>query len=67
MSDSYQQDAYETSQDTSRPASFDRELSKFKPWVFRPKKVIYSLDDSPPIKKQYSTSHWTEEENRKYI
>jgi hypothetical protein len=35
--------------------------------VFRPKKVIYSLDDSPPIKKLYSTSHWTEEENGKYI
>ncbi len=67
MSDSCQQDAFESSQDASRPASFGKDLSKFKPWVFRPKKVVYSLDDCPPIKKQYSTSHWTDEENRKYI
>jgi hypothetical protein len=47
--------------------SFKTALSKFKPWVFRPKKVIYSLDDLPPTKKDFSTSHWNDEENEKYI
>lgn len=39
-----------------------------KPWVFRPKKVIYSLDDNQTTtRKQYSKSHWSEEENEKYV
>jgi hypothetical protein len=43
------------------------ELNKFKPWVFRPKKVIYSLEDITPNKKNFSTSHWNDEENGKYV
>lgn len=39
-----------------------------KPWVFRPKKVIYSLEEvQTTTRKQYSKSHWSEDENDKYV
>lgn len=36
--------------------------NKVKPWVFRPKKVVYSLDDAQPTtRKQFSKCHWSQE------
>lgn len=67
MSDSWAQTVSECSEDSARGAGLGGQLRRFKPWVFRPKKVIYSLEEQVPTKKQYSTSHWTEEQNRKYI
>ena len=53
----------------SAPSAGSRQadLSKFKPWVFRPKKVKFGLEESAPVRKSYSTSHWTAEENNKYV
>ena len=36
--------------------------NKVKPWVFRPKKVVFSLEETQTTtRKQYSKSHWSQE------
>lgn len=42
-------------------------LKSMKPWVFKPKKVIYRLSNSAPQSKEFSKYHWTAEENSLYI
>jgi hypothetical protein len=59
-------DFLSTEQD-GQPESSSSSLSKFKPWVYRPKKVMYSLDCAQPARKPFSTSHWSEVENHKYV
>lgn len=58
MSDSSTSNPTPTSNSDSKHSQLNPDLSKFKPWVFRPKKVVYSLDDMAPTKKEFSTSHW---------
>lgn len=60
------QDSSETESQKAGTSSLS--LNTVKPWVFRPKKVIYSLDaGATTAHKQFSTSHWNEEENDKYV
>jgi hypothetical protein len=35
--------------------------------VFRPKKVMFSLDEAIPARKVFATSHWDSEENTRYV
>lgn len=42
-------------------------LKAMKPWVFKPKKVLYRLSNNAPQNKEFSKYHWTPEENRLYI
>ena len=42
-------------------------LKTMKPWVFKPKKIIYSLGNNAGQKRDFSKYHWTREENTLYI